>query len=188
MAGEQHGMCELTRQGNGMGAAWHVWISLKVVANSLPKFGIFCWLQSDITRRSAMLQGPWRSGFLCGARMDPLLILNTSKNPNYMSTHITCAFVPVPDTAHFCYPMHWSQLWVEYQHWTKKRSLFVDQKGFQWHILRIQFRQINNKKSGLSTKIDIYSDRRAHRRATFRVGVLCRGCGALTCNTQPSVY
>jgi hypothetical protein len=29
MAGARHGMCELTRQGNGMGTAWYVWISLK---------------------------------------------------------------------------------------------------------------------------------------------------------------
>jgi hypothetical protein len=26
--GSRHGMCELTRQGNGMGTAWYVWISL----------------------------------------------------------------------------------------------------------------------------------------------------------------
>jgi hypothetical protein len=29
MAGSRHGMCELARQGNGMGTVWYVWISLK---------------------------------------------------------------------------------------------------------------------------------------------------------------
>ena len=46
----------------------------------------FCSLLSDILWRFAMLQDPGRSGYLCGARIDPLL-LNPSSNPNlYINT------------------------------------------------------------------------------------------------------
>jgi hypothetical protein len=42
-------------------------------------FGEFCSLLSHIL---AMLQDSWRSGFLCGAKMDPLQLLNPSNNPH----------------------------------------------------------------------------------------------------------
>jgi len=45
----------------------------------------------------------------------------------------------------------------------------------------------NAQKSEMSTKIDVYSCRRAHRRASCNAGVLCRGCGVVTCNTQLSI-
>jgi hypothetical protein len=46
----------------------------------------------------------------------------------------------------------------------------------------------NAQKSEISKKVDVYSYRRAHRCASFIAGVICRGCGVITCNTQPSVY
>jgi len=39
-----------------------------------------------------------------------------------------------------------------------------------------------------SIKIDVYSYRIDHRRASCSAGVLCRGCWAVTCNMQPSIY
>jgi len=36
------------------------------------------------------------------------------------------------------------------------------------------------------TKIEVYSYRRAHTYASCTAGVICRGCGVQTCNTQPS--
>jgi len=44
------------------------------------------------------------------------------------------------------------------------------------------------QKSEIFIKIEVYSYRRAHTRASCSAGVICRGCGAVTCNTQPSVY
>jgi hypothetical protein len=46
----------------------------------------------------------------------------------------------------------------------------------------------NAQKSEISTKINVYSYRGAHRRASCSAGVICRGCGVVTCNIQLSVY
>jgi len=43
------------------------------------------------------------------------------------------------------------------------------------------------QKSDISTKIDVYSYRRAHRDASCSAGVICRGCGVVTCNIQLSM-
>jgi hypothetical protein len=43
-------------------------------------------------------------------------------------------------------------------------------------------------KNQIPTKIDVYSYRRTHRRASCSVGVICKGCGVVTCNIQPSIY
>jgi len=34
----------------------------------------------------------------------------------------------------------------------------------------------------ISTKLDVYSYRRAHRHASYSAGVICWGCGVVTCN------
>jgi len=46
----------------------------------------------------------------------------------------------------------------------------------------------NALKYEISKKIDVYSYRRAHKYASCHAGVICRGCGVVTCNTQPSIY
>jgi hypothetical protein len=46
----------------------------------------------------------------------------------------------------------------------------------------------NVKKSEILTNIDVYSYRRPHRHASCSAGVICRGCGVVTCNTPPSIY
>jgi len=46
----------------------------------------------------------------------------------------------------------------------------------------------NVQKSETSIKIDVYSYRKAHKRASCSAGVICRGCGVVTCNTKPSIY
>jgi hypothetical protein len=45
----------------------------------------------------------------------------------------------------------------------------------------------NTQKSKISTKIDVYGYRRAHRHASCSAGVICRGCGVVTCNIQLSI-
>jgi len=50
----------------------------------------FYSLLSEILQCFGMLQEPWRSGFLCVARMDPLHLLNPSKNP-HLCQHIAIA-------------------------------------------------------------------------------------------------
>jgi len=45
----------------------------------------------------------------------------------------------------------------------------------------------NAQKLEISTKLDVYSYRRAHRHASCSAGVICRGCGVVTCNIWPSM-
>jgi hypothetical protein len=46
----------------------------------------------------------------------------------------------------------------------------------------------NALKLEISTKINVYSYGRPHRHASCSAEVICRGCGVVTCNTQPSTY
>jgi hypothetical protein len=64
-------------------------------------FGEFCSRLSHTLCRFTMLQDCWRSGFLCGARMDPL------QQPLFICQQIATAHLSqltntVPDTACFC--------------------------------------------------------------------------------------
>jgi len=45
----------------------------------------------------------------------------------------------------------------------------------------------NAKKFEISTKLDVYSYRRAHRHTSCSAGVICRGCGVVTCKIRPSI-
>jgi hypothetical protein len=59
-------------------------MTYKDVANSVSKFGGILFTPIQCFDK---LQDPWRSGFLCVARMDPLQLLNPSKNPDsYVNT------------------------------------------------------------------------------------------------------
>jgi len=46
----------------------------------------------------------------------------------------------------------------------------------------------NAEKLEIPTKLDVYSYRRAHRPASLSARAICRGCGVVTCNIQPSIY
>jgi len=46
----------------------------------------------------------------------------------------------------------------------------------------------NVHKSEISTKINVFSCGRAHNCASCSAWVICRGCGVVTCNKQPSIY
>jgi hypothetical protein len=71
-----------------------------------------------------------------------------------------------------------------------KQVIMVDLKGFQRHIVmqHIVQTKLILQKSDISTKIDVYGYRRAHRCAFCSSGTLCRGCGAVTYNIEPSIY
>ena len=46
----------------------------------------------------------------------------------------------------------------------------------------------NAQKSEIPTTFNVYSYRKAHVPAPYSAGVICRGWGTVTCNTQPSIY
>jgi hypothetical protein len=68
-----------------------------------------------------------------------------------------------------------------------KQTFSVDQKVVSGILYPYNSDKTKAKKSEISTKIDVYSYRRAHRHASCSAGVICRGCGAVTCNTQMSI-
>jgi len=153
----------------------------------------FCSLLSDKMWWLAMLQDPWRSGFLWDARMHPLLTPKPFHKPLiYKMTHSKCTFCP----SCLIWFRHWylclylalglivswninTGLW-------SKHSLFT-RKVVGGVLYPYNSDKTNAQKSEICTKIDVYSYRRAHRRASCSAGVICRGCGVVTCNTQRSV-
>ena len=64
----------------------------------------------------------------------------------------------------------------------------LTRKGFSGLLCTHSSDKTNAQKLEASIKIDVYSYRIDHRRASCSAGVLCRGCWAVTCNMQPSIY
>jgi hypothetical protein len=109
-----------------------------------------------------------------------------------MSKHSNCTVLwvskVVPDTA-CIYHLPCSSLWVVISTlaYEAKKNCWAERLSVVYctHIIQTK---LMLKKSEMSTKIDVYSHRRAHRHASYSTGVICRGCGIVTCNTQPSIY
>jgi hypothetical protein len=151
-------------------------------ANSVPKFGGILFTPIRYTAQVCYAAGPLEGqGFF----MEPEWT-SFSNHFLYVNTRIARSSqltMTSPDTARFVYLSHRSTLCVEYQHWLVKRALIVDQKDIQWRTVRIHFSGVlyeyisdktNAQKSAISTKINVYSYRIAHRRAYFSAGVICR--------------
>ena len=77
---------------------------------------------------------------------------------------------------------------LKYQHWPISENSFVTRKVVSGILYPYNSEKINAQKSEIPINIDVYSYRRADRPASCSAGVICRGCGVVTCNTQPSVY
>ena len=90
-------------------------------------------------------------------------------------------------TACFNYHLHWSSLWVEISTLPYETNSSCWQEwlsvAYCTHIIQTKLMLKNQ----ISTKIDVYSYSRAHTHASFSAGVIYRGCGVETCNTQPSI-
>jgi len=52
-----------------------------------------------------------------------------------------------------------------------KQTFYIDQEGYQWHTVPKNNTKLMLKKSEISTKIDVYSYRRAHWHASCSAGV-----------------
>jgi len=68
-----------------------------------------------------------------------------------------------------------------------KLKLFLDQKAVSGVLYPHNSDKTNAQKSEIATKIDVDSYRTAHRHAFCSARVICRGCGVVTCNIQPSI-
>jgi len=87
------------------------------------------------------------------------------------------------------YRLPCSSLWVEISTLAYESNSSVAQKGCQWcTVYPYNSDKTNAQKSEISTKIDVRSYRSAHRCVSCSAGVICRGCGVVTCNKQLSVY
>jgi hypothetical protein len=90
----------------------------------------------------------------------------------------------VGDTAPLVYRLLCSSLWVEISTQAYESNSCCCPARFPLayctHIIQTKVMLKNRK---ISTKIDVYSYMRAHRRASCSAGVICRGCGVVTFNT-----
>ena len=95
----------------------------------------------------------------------------------------------VQDTACLCFnaspAVHCG---LKYQHCPMKRTLVTSWKVDSGIMYPYNSDKTNALKLEISRKIDVYSYRRAHKHASCSAGVICRGCGVVTCNMQPSIY
>ena len=117
------------------------------------------------------------------------------KQPWFISQHIATAHlsqmtITVPDIACFCL----SLALESNVGWTSTMAYETCTNGWPQSFLVVYCNatycsdKTNIQKSDISTNINVYSYRRAHRCVFCSSGTLCRGCGAVTYNTQPSIY
>jgi hypothetical protein len=81
----------------------------------------------------------------------------------------------------------WNSLWVEISKLAYEAKNSYLTRKVSGVLYSYNSEKTNAKKSEISTKIDVYSYKRAHRHASCGAGVICRGCGVVTCNIQLSV-
>jgi hypothetical protein len=84
----------------------------------------------------------------------------------------------VGDTAGLVSRLPCSSLWVEVS-----TLPYVTREVVSGILYPYNSDKTNVQKSNISTEIDVYSYRRAHRRASYSAGVICRDCGVVTFNT-----
>jgi len=152
----------------------------------------FCSLLFEILQCFGKLHDPWRSGFLCVARMDSPHLLNPSKYPDsYVDTQQLCSSFSEKCRSRHSLPwlspaLQFTVGWnINTDLWSKLKLL--TRKVVSGVLYPYNSDKTNAQKLEISTKIDVYSYRRTHRHASCSAGVLCRGCGVVTCNIQPSI-
>jgi len=76
---------------------------------------------------------------------------------------------------------------LKYQHWPMIRTRCPERLSVAYctHIIQTNLMLKNRR---YPEKLMFAAITSAHRRAYCSAGVICRGCGVVTCNTQPSVY
>jgi len=161
-------------------------MATKLVTNSVSKFGGILFTPIWLTVVAAMHLDAWRSGFHSRARVYPLHLLNPSTNTD-IYTLSNCAFFPAgSDIACFDYHLLWGSLWVEIStlSYEANSSFWLERLSVAHctHIIQTKLMLRNRR---YPKKIGVYSYRRAHRHASCSAGVICRGCGVITCNIQP---
>jgi len=117
----------------------------------------FCSLLSDKLQWFANLQNPWRSGFLCGARIHSLHLLNSSRNCNICwhipTAHFVLADKYSPGTACFVYHLlHWNSLWVEISTLGYEMNTLLTRKVVSGLLYPYNSDKSNAQKLEISTK------------------------------------
>ena len=101
-------------------------------------------------------------------------------------SQVSNAFV---DTARLVSCLPCSSLWVEISTLTYvTNSSCWPERLSVVYCIHNNSDKTNPQKSEISTKIDVYSYSMAHRYASYSAGVICKGCGVVTFNTQSSIY
>ena len=152
----------------------------------------FFSLLSDIQKRLLCCRTLEGQGFFVEPD-DPLHLLNPLNNRDlYVNTyHSTFSPSDLNGSRHS--PRYLSLALESTVGWNVNIGLWnvhwlLTRKVFSGALYPYSSYKTNAKKSEISTKIDVYSYRSSHQRASCSAGVLSRGCWAVTCNTQLSVY
>jgi hypothetical protein len=158
-----------------------------MIANSVSNFGGILFTPIWLTPVACYASGPLKVRLSFRSRNVPPPLPKPLHKHRYIHRHLV--------NVHFYQLTNMVLAWLaltltcsgihcglKYQHWPMKQTLVVDQKGCQWHTVPYNSDKTNAQKSEISTKLDVYSYRRAHRRASYSDGVICRGCGVVTCN------
>jgi hypothetical protein len=165
----------------------------KYIANSVSKFGGILFTRIRLTAVACCASRPLkvRLSFLSQNVPPP------PPTPLYKHRYIRRHFI----TAHFSQLTNTvlTQLAHDYHllgssPWVEISTLAYEGNSSCWpemlsvayctHIIQTKFML---KKSEISTKLHVYSYRRAHRHASCSAGVICSGCGVVICNIQPSM-
>ena len=75
---------------------------------------------------------------------------------------------------------------LKYQLWPPNRTRLLPKKVVSCVLYPYNSDKTNPQKSDIYTKINVFSHRSVHRCASCSAGVICRGCGVVTCNKQLS--
>ena len=165
----------------------------KDVTNSVLKFGEILFTPIQLTAMACYDAGPLKVRFSFRRQNVPPPPPNPLHKHRYISRHfisvhfsqLTNTVLTLLATIIASFGVHCG---LKYQNWPMKQKLFLDQKGCQWRMYPHNTNKSNAQKLEIPTNIDVYSYKKTHRRASCNAGVIRRGCGVVTCNTQPSIY
>ena len=162
------------------------------VANCVSKFGGILFTPIRLTAMACSASGPLKVRLSCRSQ-------NVSPPPpkplhkhRYICQHFSCVFPS--SLVRFWHCLLRLSLALECTvGWNINTGLgsknsFLTRKVVSGILYPYNSDKSDAQKLEIPTNIDVYSYRMAHRCASCSAGVICVGCGVVTCNTQPSMY
>jgi hypothetical protein len=155
------------------------------MVKSVFKFGGILVTAIWLTALSCYAAGPLKVRLSFRSQSVPPPIPKPLHKHRYIHSHLVTAHFSQLTTV--CFDCH--SLWVEIS------TLAYEVKSLPWreglsvayctHVIQTKVMLKNQRYPQISM---FTATGWAHRPASFSSGVICRGCGLVTCNIQPSIY